>query len=77
MASPAKRDFENFEYLLRVRLAKGDAVARALAYLLIKKGVISGSELMESLLSEEGDALGAWQDKYEDGFTDSKGKKWK
>ena len=77
MANSAKKDFVNFEHMLRVRLAKGDAVTRTLASLLIKKGVISGSELMENLLAEEGDDLSAWQGKYGDGFTDSKGKTWK
>ena len=77
MANPAKREIVNFEHLLRAKLAKGDAVARALAYLLIKKGVLSDSELVENLLAEEGDDLSAWQDKSGDGFTDTKGKKWR
>jgi hypothetical protein len=77
MANPAKREMVNFEHLLRAKLAKGDAVARALAYLLIKKGVLSDSELVENLLAEEGDDLSTWQDKSTDGFTDTKGKKWR
>ena len=77
MANPAKREIVNFEHLLRARLAKGDALARVLASLLIKKGVISDSELIENLLPEESDDLSAWQGKYGDGFTDSKGKTWK
>mgnify|MGYP003576609145 CR=1 FL=1 len=77
MANPAKREIVNFEHLLRARLAKGDALARVLASLLIKKGVISDSELMENLLPDEGDNLSAWQGKYRDGFIDTKGKTWK
>jgi len=77
MANPAKREIVNFEHLLRAKLAKGDALARALAYLLIKKGVLSDSELVENLLAEEGDDLSTWQDKSGDGFTDTKGKKWR
>lgn len=66
MADPAKEHSISLEDLIRFRLSPTDPLAKALAKVLIDKGVITTTDLLKEVLREQG----------ADRIVDSRGKKW-
>lgn len=76
MATLVKEDVVALEALVEARLSHADPLSKVLARVLIEKGIITGPELVKKLRVEKEIDQVILQSQQQEGFTDSRGKKW-